>query len=352
MNLSVIVCAYNAQDTIKECLQSVLNQDFENFEVICIDDGSVDSTYEILSELATTDKKLHVISQKNQGLSIARNIGLSFAKGDWVMFMDSDDILLPGALKLMYKGTQCTNVDAVIGSIDVVYDNYSSLKDSDSSYFQMDSEGKCTINESWILNKYCNVWGKLFKRKLIVSDQLLFPEHLYYEDVFWHWSYFFEHRNCYLIKEKVYRYFRKSSGIMALTYQKKSGMSIHHLYVISKLFSRLKERKVFDPDAPIFRNLLEIYFWNAYNFSAGCEKYLCCYECGKILLKYGIRHERSACLRRIYEGVDPLGSEGSSGDTLNYARFLKLMNIIDVLAPKESLRRKLLKISLRTGYHF
>lgn len=96
--ISVIIPAYNAEETLERCLWSVRQQDYPEFEVILVDDGSADKTGEICDRAAAEDPKIRVIHQENLGVSGARNTGLREAAGEWILFLDADDALAPGAL--------------------------------------------------------------------------------------------------------------------------------------------------------------------------------------------------------------------------------------------------------------
>src|SRR5699024_4498424 len=91
--ISVIVPVYNAEHYLKECVASITNQIIFNLQIIIIDDGSTDGSGEICDELAITDKRITVIHQMNSGVSAARNTGLRIARGKYIAFVDSDDIL-------------------------------------------------------------------------------------------------------------------------------------------------------------------------------------------------------------------------------------------------------------------
>ncbi len=97
--VSIIIPVYNVSHYLHECLDSVLNQSFTNWEAICIDDGSTDGSGVILDDYADKDKRIHVIHQKNVGSSAARNIGLDNAIGEWIWFVDSDDTIEQFALE-------------------------------------------------------------------------------------------------------------------------------------------------------------------------------------------------------------------------------------------------------------
>ena len=93
MKYSIIIPVYNAKDTIRRCINSVINQTFRNFECFIINDGSIDNTKEICEEIIKDDKRFILFNQNNCGVSNARNIGLSYSNGDYYIFLDSDDYL-------------------------------------------------------------------------------------------------------------------------------------------------------------------------------------------------------------------------------------------------------------------
>ena len=96
--VSAIVPVYNVREYIRECVESVLKQTYENVECICVDDGSIDGSAEILDELARVDARVVVVHQKNSGVSMARNKALGMARGSYITFLDSDDVLAPDFL--------------------------------------------------------------------------------------------------------------------------------------------------------------------------------------------------------------------------------------------------------------
>lgn len=99
--ISVIIPAYNAEEFIARAVSSALSQTFADLEVIVIDDGSIDKTAEICAKLADTDGRVRLISQKNAGVSVARNVGISLATGEYIAFLDADDSILPNAYEVM-----------------------------------------------------------------------------------------------------------------------------------------------------------------------------------------------------------------------------------------------------------
>ncbi|MDL2295701.1 glycosyltransferase [Lachnospiraceae bacterium OttesenSCG-928-E19] len=109
--LSVIIPIYRAENFLRACLDSVLGQTFEDFEVICINDGSLDNSGEILNEYAGRDSRIIIVNQKNSGVSTARNNGLDRATGTYIHFMDADDYLDPGYYEKMLGGIKDADAD-------------------------------------------------------------------------------------------------------------------------------------------------------------------------------------------------------------------------------------------------
>ncbi|HEV0643545.1 TPA: glycosyltransferase family 2 protein, partial [Streptococcus pneumoniae] len=110
IQISVVIPVYNAENTINNCIESALKQDLESFEVILVNDGSNDSTSRILEQYSD-NPQVKIFHQVNMGVSAARNLGLSHASGEYVFFLDSDDILDDGMLSKMYQFVKNNKVD-------------------------------------------------------------------------------------------------------------------------------------------------------------------------------------------------------------------------------------------------
>ncbi|NDV65184.1 glycosyltransferase [Bacteroides sp. 224] len=129
--VSIIIPVYNTQDYVKQAVDSIIHQTLQDIEIIIVNDGSTDDSFKILQELASTDKRIKLYSQENQGLSNTRNRGIEVASGDYIYFMDSDDLLDKNALKECYEKCEKENLDFVFFNADVIHES------TDSS-FQMD----------------------------------------------------------------------------------------------------------------------------------------------------------------------------------------------------------------------
>lgn len=111
--ISIIVPVYNVENYIDKCLQSILNQSYENLEVLLIDDGSVDHSGEICDDYARMDKRIRVFHQINKGVSSARNKGLELSAGKYIVFIDADDYVKPDYLEILYGDMEEYQVDIV-----------------------------------------------------------------------------------------------------------------------------------------------------------------------------------------------------------------------------------------------
>ena len=98
VEISIIIPVYNAEKTLERCVNSILSQDFTDFELILVDDGSSDKSGQLCQAFASRDSRVRVFHQNNGGVSSARNVGLDNASGKWITFCDSDDYVLPGWL--------------------------------------------------------------------------------------------------------------------------------------------------------------------------------------------------------------------------------------------------------------
>ena len=161
--ISVIVPVYNAEKYIEKCIESVLNQDYKNIELILVNDGSLDNSLKIMKEFEKKNPKIiKVYTQKNQGEGAARNTGIEKATGDYFVFLDSDDWLKKDHLTNLYKKIQ--NNDIVISGFERYANDYT---------FQY---GKIPINCGWSKFKYCSVAGKMYRSKFIKDNNLKYKK--------------------------------------------------------------------------------------------------------------------------------------------------------------------------------
>ena len=177
--VSVIIPVYNIQDHLRQCLASVIRQDYSNLEIICVDDGSTDSSLTILKEFANNDPRVHIISQKNAGAGSARNVGLHKASGDYIIFLDSDDWFEPIMISSMLQRAEKTNADITICR-SVEFDNRTG-KNKPSGWMLKDEYTPGSIFSPEEIPDYLFQftygwpWDKLYRANFLRENQLLFP---------------------------------------------------------------------------------------------------------------------------------------------------------------------------------
>lgn len=213
--VSIIITAYNVEKYIKECIESVINQTYRDIEIIIINDGSTDKTGGICASYAKIDHRIVVYNKENAGISAARNLGLSVAKGEYILFTDADDYM------------DCKMVEFMVAAIkdnDVVICRECAFKDG------ADPKNNLVTNEEYTLSKVENrnelishfadeftgpvgwPWNKLYKRKLIGESR--FIEGKLMEDLFFNSTVLINVNKAVWISDRLYYYRQRSGSIM------------------------------------------------------------------------------------------------------------------------------------------
>lgn len=170
--ISVIVPIYNVEEYLDMCIKSILNQTYENLEIILVDDGSPDKCGIICDKYEKKDTRISVIHKKNGGLSDARNHGLKRATGEFIYFIDSDDFIEKDTLEHMMNNLNSTNSDISICGRYYLYGSEIVLKQRQNIFLELDSEQ--AINKMNLIGYYdVASWDKLYKRDLFENIQFL-----------------------------------------------------------------------------------------------------------------------------------------------------------------------------------
>ncbi|MRH79029.1 glycosyltransferase [Spiribacter sp. C176] len=177
--LSIIVPIYNAADTLKACIESVLTQPFEDFELILIDDGSTDHSHSICQQFAQTDKRITVQSQPNAGPSQSRNNGLEIAQGLYVTFLDSDDTVAPAFYPSAMAYMRSKDCDLFVVGID----RFISERDAitvNAGPIALETLYQLILETNFIGLSACN---KVFRRQIITTHHITFHDVRFAEDL-------------------------------------------------------------------------------------------------------------------------------------------------------------------------
>lgn len=244
--LSVIIPVYGVEKYIAECLESVIAQTYTNLEIIVINDGTKDKGAEIAKEYAQKDSRIKVYDFENGGLSVARNRGVSLAKGDYIAFLDSDDWIAHNMYEVLLEQILSNNVDMVKCGFcetdgkksDVVTFRENHVEEGFSSYF------------NGVL--YIIVVNALYKKEL--AKKVVYPKNIVHEDNYASGMYIYYANRIAVVKDAFYYYRINYSGIS------KSGVKrpLDKCIAISKLISDLDKEGFVD---------------NSLNWKFACEVY-------------------------------------------------------------------------------
>lgn len=217
--VSVVVPVYNVEKYLKRCVDSLLNQSYENLEIILVNDGSVDSSGSMCDNMQKTDPRIKVIHQKNGGLSAARNTGLENVTGDFVSFIDSDDWVELNMYEEMMSYVVKHELEIIECDIQSTMDPIK----TDEKKFIIENKQENALRI--IENQFFSVCRRIYKYSLI--KDLRFIENYIYEDMIFT-SYFFKRINKVgYINKPFYNYFiENSSSIMHGSYREKNVKSI------------------------------------------------------------------------------------------------------------------------------
>ena len=178
--VSIIIPVYKVEKYLPECLNSVLAQTFQNWEAICVNDGSPDGCGKILAEYARKDDRIKVISQANQGVSVARNTALKAATGEYFCFLDSDDLLHPDFLKILLEALQKYDVKVIGADFQMFKETYTPAP-VPSKFCEKYYENPLFKYLSRKMKYNAMVWGKLY-HKSIFQGMFFEPDLSYGED--------------------------------------------------------------------------------------------------------------------------------------------------------------------------
>lgn len=214
--VSIILPVFNARKELARCLDSIISQDYENFEVLAVNDGSTDESLEVLERYSRYDPRLKVFTQENSGVSAARNLALEKAEGAYILFVDSDDALPDGAIRRLVEAMEAEKADLVIAPYTEVL-AASFRKD----HSQLKCRGKLQQRDFLDFYRqypnsfyYSVLWNKLYRRAIIKDKQLEFEYGMAWsEDFVFNTNYYRHMARVAVLDEPVYDYHRNLNGL-------------------------------------------------------------------------------------------------------------------------------------------
>jgi glycosyltransferase involved in cell wall biosynthesis len=240
IKVSIIVPVYNVEKYLEECLLSAVNQNYENKEIIIIDDGSTDSSGSIIDKFKSRYPFIQSVKTKNQGQSSARNLGLEMATGDYILFLDSDDWFENNTVSLCVKTIADNNLDIVLFSADAFFDGEARDKVSLNKFYLRSTQlnqvllSKNVFTEELSLNKYI-VQPCMYMFNRVKYSNLRFYPGIIYEDNLFTTQLLLQHKDAKVLclpNKLFHRRFRPQS---TMTQGKQQRHIDGHLVVIEEL---------------------------------------------------------------------------------------------------------------------
>ena len=234
--VSVIVPVYGVEDYIKKCIESLVNQTFKDFEILVVNDGTKDRSIDIIKE-NFNDKRIKILDKKNGGLSDARNYALPYAKGEYILYVDSDDYVHPEILEKMYNRAVKDKADIVLS---LAYKDENGVITPLEVPYNEDIETK----RRYILNRP-SAWSKLVKKEIMDHKELFFMKGKIYEDLATMPALCLYTDKISFMDDYLYYYLIREGSIMNQKVYKKNMEdifdSLDHLYSLFKLKKKEKE---------------------------------------------------------------------------------------------------------------
>lgn len=255
--LSIIIPVYNAEDYLDRCLHSILEQEFSSYEVILVDDGSTDASPLICDRYSSTDPRFRTVHKPNGGVSSARNMGLGLAKGEYIMFLDSDDTLLPLGLDDIMGAV--AGEDMVVAGYATFIDNVpvKTVKPKKTKaykgaeypeFFQQNVRRNCEMLDA--------PWAKLFKRKTIGNTRFC-DELSYAEDKLFVFEVMARCSSILAFSEAIYGYYMRPGSLGSDT---KSIKHVSQLMVFLPKYALVLDALV--QRCPTTKKVVELYHYD------------------------------------------------------------------------------------------
>ena len=259
--ISIIIPVYNTEQYLRQCLDSIINQTFTDFECICVNDGSTDNSLSILQEYANRDNRIKIINQQNKGVAVTRNVLLKNSSGKYVAFVDCDDWIAQNYLEILYNTIEKLHYDIVLCNH---YRYYS--KDNEFVRYVPDIviNKKTASFDKFICGyNFGAVWARLYRREFLENNKIFFLENVIMEDYLFSIITYLSTIKIAQINDTLYYYRKQITSIMSDTDNVTVSKFYNNIYLIKEII----KRQIGCPQ--IYNFLVKNFF---HNFSDTCKR--------------------------------------------------------------------------------
>ena len=250
--LSVITAVYNQEKFLRKCLDSLLDQKYQDLEIICVNDGSTDYSQSILEEYAAKDPRIRLVSKPNGGLSSARNAGMDIMLGRYVTFVDSDDYVHPDIY-----------VKTVPHMEDYDFVQFNAFDDTPRGITSWDlpSEGPTILTHEINSRIRPSVWNKIFNADIVKKTGLRFPEGLNNEDCMFSHAYRSLIKEGYFVNDRLYYYVEHENSITSDIHKRPSKKNLDQIKILVPLDEFVRRNGTYESFSLMMLDLYLSYCW-------------------------------------------------------------------------------------------
>lgn len=212
--VSIIVPVYNVEKYLKKSIESILNQTYDNIEILLVDDGSTDNSGNICDSFIKIDSRIRVFHKENGGLSDARNFGIEHIRGQYVSFIDSDDYISKDYVWKLYHSLKNNNSEVSVCSFSLVDEMGEKIKDEILDNDRICLSGQQILEKVLTANgyRYVVAWNKLYRSALF--EKLKFKKGMLYEDEFLNYPLFWDCKRVSIVEDPLYLYVQRKGSIV------------------------------------------------------------------------------------------------------------------------------------------
>ena len=256
-SVSIIVPVYNARKTIARCIESIINQEFQDFELLLVNDGSKDDSGQICDSYAAQDKRIRVIHKDNSGVSDSRNMALDLAKGKYIQFLDSDDWITTDATNLFFRAAEDHHCDMVISDFyRVVGQRVSHKGDIDDDAVMTREDYAAHMMENPADFYYGVLWNKFFRREIIEQYHLRMDSSISWcEDFMFNLEYIRYAKVFYALHAPIYYYVKRKGSLASqgINISKTVKMKLNVFEYYNNFYKHVLEEEDYE------KNRLQVY---------------------------------------------------------------------------------------------
>lgn len=253
--ISVIVPVYNAEQYLRKCLDSIISQTYSNLEIICINDGSTDSSGCILDEYASKDSRFRIIHKANEGQAAGRNDALNIATGDLVANVDSDDYLEHDAYERVVANFT-DEVDMVWFGNNVVGEIEGKALSDMEEFYRIKRPGVQSVIPAVFQHMSMAVWNKVVRREMMEKYQIRYPHGMLFEDVCVVSMMAAVMRKICFLPDKLYNYYQRGNSTMADTRDGRKSVHMNFIKILAPMYTFYEKWGLLNKRADLYNAFL------------------------------------------------------------------------------------------------